>query len=114
MHKFNVTFDDACHRIILERNSHYTEPDIYSRTGLRCAKDPAGFAVELVLPNSPAVDATIQAGEVVTAINATPATSFERGALRELFRGPVGTKLTLRVRGKAGERGVALVLRDGL
>lgn len=114
LHRFNVTFDYARQRIILERNSHYAEPDIYSRTGLRCARDPAGFAVELVIPDSPAVDAKIQAGEVITAVNGTPATSIERAALRTLFRGPVGTKLTLRVRGKAGERDVALILRDVL
>jgi hypothetical protein len=112
LHRFNVTFDYARQRIILERNSHYTEPDIYSRTGLRCAEAPAGFAVELVIPSSPAVDAKIQAGEIITAINGTPATSVERAALRKLFRAPVGTTLTLRVRGKAGERDVALILRD--
>jgi hypothetical protein len=114
LHKFNVTFDYARQRIILERNSHYAEPDIYSRTGLRCATDPAGFAIELVMPNSPAGDAKIQAGEVITVINGTPATSFERAALRKLFKGPVGTRLTLHVRGKAGERDVGLILRDVL
>jgi predicted aspartyl protease len=114
LHRFNVTFDYARQRIILEPNSHYAEPDIYSRTGLRLAKGPAGFAVELVMPDSPAVDAKIQAGEVVTAVNGTPATSVERAALRTLLKGPVGTKLTLRVRGKAGERDVVLILRDVL
>ena len=112
LHKFNVTFDYARQRIILERNSHYTEPDVYNRTGLRCVNDPAGFAVEFVIANSPAVDAKLQAGEVIIAINGTPATSVGRAALRKLFGAPVGTKLTLRVRGKTGERDVALILRD--
>jgi predicted aspartyl protease len=114
LRRFNVTFDYARQRIILEPNSHHAEPDIYSRTGLRLAKGPAGFAVELVMPDSPAIDAKIQAGEVITAVNGTLATSFESAAARKLFRGPVGTKLTLRVRGKAGERDVALILRDVL
>jgi predicted aspartyl protease len=114
LHRFNVTFDYARQRIILERNSHYAEPDIYSRTGLRLTKGPAGLVVGVVMPDSPAVDVKLEAGEVITAINGTSATAFERAALNKLFKGPVGTKITLRVRGKAGERDVALVLRDVL
>ena len=59
-----------------------------------------------------AVDAKIQVGDVITAINATPASSFEPGALRALFKGSVGTKITLHVRSTTGERDVTLVLRD--
>jgi hypothetical protein len=114
LHRFNVTFDYARQRIILERNSHYGEPDIYSRSGLRFDPGPAGLAVDLVIPDSPAVDAKIQVGDVVTAINGAPASSFDRGARRKLFTGPVGTQIILHLRGKAGERDVTLTLRDVL
>ena len=116
LHKFNVTFDYARQRIIFEPNRHHNEPDIYSRSGLVIDKDPAtaGWTIREVMANSPAAQAGIQPGELVLAIDGTSGPALDLPMLRRVLRGPVGTSLSLRVRGPAGERDVAVILRDWL
>ena len=115
IHQFNATFDYARQRIILEPNRHHDAPADYNRSGLFLQGDArTGWTVRDVVAGSAAALAGIQPGELVLSINGTSGPALDPSTLRRALRGPVGTALSLRIRGPAGERDVALVLRDWL
>ena len=112
LHQFNVTFDYARQRIILEPNRHHGEPDLYDRAGLVLEYAANAWIVRAVVPDSPAAQAKLQPDDVLVSINGTPAAKLDRLEILRLTRGEVGSALALRVRGAAGERDVTLTLRE--
>lgn len=72
LERFQVVFDNPGKRIWLTPNSHYQDPAEYDQSGLRLrAEGPEfhTFVVNRVLPQSPALDAGIQAGDIVESID---------------------------------------------
>ena len=74
--RFTVIYDYKHQRVILEPNSHYSDPpEEYDMSGLLLRARGKGlreFFVYKVIANSPASEAGIQTGDVLAAIDGKP------------------------------------------
>ncbi len=110
--QFNLTFDYARQRIILEPNHLRGQPDIFSRTGLRLEGDGAGWKVAQVFAGGAAERAGVREGDHVIAIDGRPRPQLDRAALRAAFVRPVGTAVELRIVHDGVETAKTLTLAD--
>lgn len=114
LRQFNLTFDYPRRRLILTPSHYYGQKDVFNRSGMVLDWNAGVWSVTGVYPGSPAADAGVKVGDVLTGIDGKPAGAFDRATLRALLKGPLGTKLQLDVRTAGTERHVTLTLRDVL
>jgi S1-C subfamily serine protease len=112
LRQFNITFDYARQRMILEPSHFFGQPDIYDRTGLRLERDGSGWKVTAVIPDSPASAAGLKAGDHITTIDSKTAKQVNEDELRTLLKGPVGRSVRLEVGTAPGTTYETLVLKD--
>ena len=111
--RFTLTLDYQHHLLWLQPNALAAEREVFDRSGLWIsrAKD-GGISVADVSTGSAAAAIGIVAGDAIVSVNGKPARGIELYDLREQFKGAIGTAFKLRVRGKSGERSVALELAE--
>jgi hypothetical protein len=112
LHRFDVTFDYAGQRLWLEPNRHYGEPDVYDRAGAWVNLAAGGDAFEIVevVPGGPAEAAGLRAGDRITSVDGRAPRDVGVSGLRELLRGPPGTRVEVRVAGQ--DKIAVIVLRE--
>jgi len=111
--RFTVTLDYGAKRAYLKPNGQFDLPFITPRSGLALDTEKGLNVVRDVMPNSPASEAGIQLGDVVTAIDGKPIEQIKHADITSALRREPGTKVALRVRsGEMPEREVTLILRD--
>jgi hypothetical protein len=96
--KFKVFLDYGHDRIILEPNSTFAEPFERASGGLRLhAEGPTyrTFRVKNILEDSPASEAGLQQGDIISAIDGRPASELTLTRVNEMFERPVSYKLTV-------------------
>ncbi|MGB7922339.1 MAG: PDZ domain-containing protein, partial [Pyrinomonadaceae bacterium] len=89
LRRFKVIIDSSRARIILEPNARFAEPFQGSLTGVSIAAegpDFKTFKARSVFDNSPAAEAGLRAGDIITAINGQPAARLTAEQLRQMFR----------------------------
>jgi len=106
--QFNLTFDYQRQQLILEPNHLYGHKDVFNRAGLRFKPQGPAWAVTTIYPGTPASDAGLRPGDIVTRINGRAADKLSMEALGALMLGAVGSRLEL----DTADRHVTLVLRD--
>jgi predicted metalloprotease with PDZ domain len=97
--KFRVILDYTRSRIILEPSSTFAEPFDRAMSGIVVraeGSDYRTFRVREVLEDSPATEADIAVGDVITAIDGTAAANLTLAAINEMFEKPVRRELTIR------------------
>jgi len=114
LRQFNLTFDYAHQRLILEPNHLYGQFDIFNRTGFALDAKGGAWTVRVVYPDSPANDAALKSGDQVLTINGRTADQFTADDLAAILKGPVGSAVVVQVKSASGTRLVRLVLRDVL
>jgi carboxyl-terminal processing protease len=102
--------------------SHYFTRDEYDRfkqgsslsgVGVAVNEVPRGLRVATVYKQTPAREAKIQPGDVITGVNGTSIAGKDADAVTSQIRGPAGTKVTLTIASKdGGIRDVALTRRE--
>ena len=105
-----------------DRFSHYFTPTEYDRfrqgsslsgVGIAVNEVARGLRVATVYKHTPARDAGIQPGEVITAVNGSPIAGKDVDTVTSQIRGPAGTKVTLTVASRDGKsREVILTRRE--
>ena len=105
-----------------DRFSHYFTPTEYDRfrqgsslsgVGIAVNEVARGLRVATVYKHTPARNAGIQAGEVITAVNGSPIAGKDVDTVTSQIRGPAGTKVTLTVASRDGKsRDVTLTRRE--
>ena len=105
-----------------DRFSHYFTPDEYKRfeeggrfsgVGLAVNEVKDGLRVATVYKQTPAKEAGIQPGDVITHVNGAPIAGEDADAATAKIRGPEGTKVTLTVKSPDGKtRDVTLIRRE--
>jgi len=91
LQRFTVVFDSPGKRILLTPNSSYKDAAEYDQSGLRIRADGPTFhhfVVTRVVPQSPAVEAGIEAGDVIESIDSLPAERLTLTEMRSMLRRP--------------------------
>jgi Aspartyl protease/PDZ domain len=111
--RFTVTLDYAHQTLWLQPNKLASKPEVFDRAGLWIARAPdGGIDVADVSTESAAAAIGLVTGDEIVSVNGKPAKNVALYELREQFKGATGTKFTLAVKGKAGERSLTLTLAD--
>jgi carboxyl-terminal processing protease len=102
--------------------SHYFTRDEYDRfkqgsslsgVGVAVNEVPRGLRVATVYKQTPAREANIQPGDVITAVNGNSIAGKDADAVTTQIRGPAGTNVTLTIASKDGtSRDVTLTRRE--
>jgi carboxyl-terminal processing protease len=105
-----------------DRFSHYLNPGDYERfkqgsrlsgIGIAVSEVPRGLRVATVYKRTPAREANIQHGDVITAVNGESIAGKDAEAVTSRIRGPAGTEVTLTIASPDGkERDVTLTRRE--
>jgi hypothetical protein len=111
--RFTLTLDYDHQILWLQPNGLADQPEVFDRSGLWLGRDKeGGIAIRDVTPGSAAVKAGLAIGEVITAVDGRATGEVELFDLRESFKQPAGTSISLTVSGPSGSRTVTLVLAD--
>jgi carboxyl-terminal processing protease len=105
-----------------DRFSHYFTPSEYDRfqqgaslsgVGIAVTQVKQGLRVATVYKHTPAREAGIQAGEVITGVNGQSIAGKDADAVTNQIRGPAGTDVTLTIAGLNGKsRDVTVTRRE--
>jgi carboxyl-terminal processing protease len=105
-----------------DRFSHYLNPGDYERfkqgsrlsgIGIAVSEVPRGLRVATVYKRTPAREANIQHGDVITAVNGESIAGKDAEAVTSRIRGPAGTQVTLTIASPDGkQRNVTLTRRE--
>ena len=111
--RFDAFYDYARGTVWLDQVDG-TEALAFNRSGLVIDKSADGnFSVRSTMPGSPAAQAGLQKGDVVTGIAGRPARLLSRADVNALFRQPAGTMVTLAVsHARSAPHDVQVTLRD--
>ena len=111
--RYVVTIDYARHRAVLAPGQNSDRPYAFDASGLSFVAADPGFEtkkVRLVLEGSPAAEAGIKAGDLLLALDDTPASGLSLAKLRQMLR-VIGARYTLRLRRGGQDIEVQLVTR---
>jgi hypothetical protein len=111
LRRFTVVIDYVHQWVALEPNRHFAEPFHGDGSGLQLSADGGDFhtfVVQDVVADSPASEAGLQKGDVLTALNGKPARSFALWQLQDALR-PPGATASLTI--KRGDQAFAKTLR---
>jgi len=108
--RFNIVFDYPGHRMFFEPNKSFTEPFEYNMTGMETSRKGDDLVIEYVHPKSPAAEADLKIGDLVSAINGQPIRSYDFWERLAIFK-QEGKTVTLGIRDGESERDVKLVLK---
>lgn len=112
LRQFNLTFDYARQRLILQPNHFFGQRDIFNRTGFRLKREGAGWTIALVYPHSPAADAGLKVGDRILSISGRTPTEIADAELSTLLKGPIGSSVAMTVSNATGARDVTILLRE--
>jgi hypothetical protein len=111
--QFDVTFDYARSRIILEKNRNYGRHDSYDRAGVWMGQNGQHFTVVDVIAGGPAQAAGVKQGDTILAIDGKNTNTLVLPEVREgMRRRPVGDKVSLLLESQGQQRTVVITLRD--
>lgn len=111
--RFDVVIDYSRSVMVLEKNRSFAEPSEFDMSGIRFVMEGERFEtlkVFSVFDGSPAAEAGIAPGDVVTTIDGKPSTDFTRETLRAYMERE-GAKVRLSVTHGAETKEIALKLR---
>ena len=89
LRRFNVIFDFSRRRAIFEPNAQIADLYEVDMSGLEVVADGDDYSIMLIddiEPNSPAAEAGIEGGDVITAIDGRPAKEFTLDQIRQMFK----------------------------
>lgn len=105
LRRFKVVFDYSRQQLILEPNRHFSEPDEYDMSGLLLIAEGEDFKILKVrhlIEDSPATEAGLREGDVISAVNGTLASKLSLEQVRAMFK-KEGQSYLLSIR-RGGER----------
>jgi len=91
LERFTVVFDNPGKRILLTPNRSYHDAAEYDESGLKIraeAPDFHGFIVTRIVPESPAVEAGIEPGDVIESIDNRSSQEMSLTEVRSILRRP--------------------------
>jgi hypothetical protein len=89
LHRFKVIFDYAHKRMILEPNARLAESFEYDMSGIRLRAEGEDFKtlrVQRVVENSPATEAGVREGDLISAIDGKPTAELSLSQIKDMFK----------------------------
>lgn len=89
LRRFKVLFDYAHKRMILEPNAGLAEPFEYDMSGIRLRAGGEDFKtvrVQRLVENSPATEAGVREGDLISAIDGKPTAELSLSQIKHMFR----------------------------
>ena len=89
LRRFKVVFDYAHKRMILEPNAHFADRFDYDMSGIRLRAEGADLKqlkVIRLVENSPAVEAGLREGDLISAIDGRPAAELSLTEVSQMFK----------------------------
>lgn len=111
LRRFKVVFDYSRRQMILEPNRQFSAPDEYDMSGMLLTAEGSDFKtlkVRHLIENSPATAAGVREGDVIAAVNSTPASKLSLEQVRRMFR-KAGRSYLLRL--KRGDQDIRIRIR---
>lgn len=96
--RFTLTIDVPGSRLYLLPNSSLGNRLAFNRSGMTVRVENGERRIVAVAPDSPAFDAKIKPGDVITAVNGTSVSSISNAQLNDDWLRPAGTAVTLNIR----------------
>jgi hypothetical protein len=113
LRRFDITLDYGRQTMALVPNASFNDPDQYERIGLFLINNHGKITVADARPGTPAAQAGIVRGDVISTIDGAPASTMSLEDVRAMFSKPAGTVLHLGLVAKDGtQRIVSVTLRD--
>jgi hypothetical protein len=113
LERFRVTFDYARRHVYLEPGERYRGRDHLTRAGVMLARRGGVVTVEDVLAGSPADRGGLRAHDVVLEVDGQAIATWDLPRLQaRLDDGPIGDRVTFRVRRNGGERSLKIRLAE--
>jgi PDZ domain/Aspartyl protease len=113
LRRFTVTLDYTHQTLWLQPNAMAFEPDIFDRSGLWISRTSNGHTfITDVTTNSPAAEAGLVANDEILEVNGKAASRISIEKLRDWFKGPVGTRISLNIRNRGGRRSALITLAE--
>lgn len=113
LRRFTLTLDYGRQLLWMQPNKQAFESDNFDRSGLWISRAPDGRTVIAdVTTGSPAAHAGLAPNEEILELNGKKAEHIRIEALREMFKGPVGARIWMVVKGRTGTRPVAITLAE--
>jgi membrane-associated protease RseP (regulator of RpoE activity) len=113
LRRFKVIFDYAHKRMILEPNAELADAFEYDMSGIRLRTEGADFKqlkVSRLVENSPAVEAGLREGDLISAIDGTPAAELSLAEISKIFKRD-GQECVLDIISGAEKKQIRLKLR---
>jgi predicted aspartyl protease len=89
LRRFKVIFDFSHQRMILEPNSHFKEPYEEDMSGISVTPEQIDgtklFRIRQVVANTPAAEAGLKAGDLITAIDGRPTADFTESNIERML-----------------------------
>jgi hypothetical protein len=108
--RFNVTFDYANKRMLLEPNKSFEAPFEWDMSGMRLKPVETGLRIDDLVAGSPAADAGLAVDDVVTHVNGEPASTKNMFELRDMMKRD-GTEMKIKATREGRPVEVKLTLR---
>jgi predicted aspartyl protease len=88
LRRFKVTIDYSRKQVVLEPNKHFSEPYEFDMSGmsLTSGEDFKTFKVRTLVENSPAKEAGLRVGDIITAVNGKLTAVLTLEQIRRMFR----------------------------
>jgi hypothetical protein len=113
LRRFTVTLDYTNQLLWLEPNAMAYQSDIFDRSGLWILREKDGRTMIMdVTTNSPGAQAGLLANEEILAVDGRAVRHIPIDDLREQFKGPVGTQVSLWIKSRSGRRPVVITLSE--
>ena len=116
LRRFNLTFDLAGRRLLIEPNASYSvdsPPPASVRSGLVCLPEGTNWSVQDLIPGSPAAEAGVRLGDRLLEIDGVPVQPLTFVEIKRAFQAEPGTRVRLRLQaGGESPREVTVILRD--
>jgi molybdate transport system substrate-binding protein len=113
LRQFVITFDYSRREIWFERSAAFGESTIEWKTGFQAVKaGDTGFRVVTVQPDTPAANAGIRVGDLITVIDGRPAASVGQAEFGGLTRRADGTIVRLEINRDGTRHSIAVTLKE--
>ncbi len=110
--QFNIVIDYSRQRLVLSKNSAFTQDRSFDRSGMWLSLADGGFLINDVLIGGPAWTAGLRANQLILAVDGVPSSKIDLLTLREQLKDRRNDQVVVLIKDKDRNREATISLRD--